>query len=104
MKIVGSFDVVLDKSLVDTLLCCVDDVNNVREMFLSISRVMKTSGGRYIGFSLHELHTFKQYLDERIEWKYKSYRIRNPRYDERENCERSITHSLFVCTIGLSEG
>mmetsp|Transcript_44972 Transcript_44972/g.140859 ORF Transcript_44972/g.140859 Transcript_44972/m.140859 type:complete len:283 (+) Transcript_44972:311-1159(+) len=114
------FDVVLDKSLIDTLLCYENSVRRVSEMVQEIRRVTKP-GGRYISMSLHSPEEILAYFSskytlapspvdpsiddvhERIpppeDWQVQHCRLRNPRWNLREGSERAVAHTFVVCTV-----
>jgi len=100
----GSMDAVIDKSLIDTLLCYENSGACVQRMLLEAERVLGP-GGRYVALSLHSKEDVLRFFDgARHEWTLESARIRNPRWDEGENSRRSVAHTLVVCTKPLANG
>ena len=89
------FDAVIDKSMVDTLLCGhVDSVANVLRMFSEAQRVLKP-GGAFICWSLHKPHEVVVHA-EKLEWGFVSCRVKNPRFDELPAARRSVSHTALV--------
>lgn len=82
----ASFDAVVDKSLIDTLLCCADSVAITTAMVDEFYRLLKP-GGVYITMSLHDQHDTMHYFHKpRYDWVAGHLYLQNPNYDEaREN-------------------
>eukprot|EP01031_Cornospumella_fuschlensis_P024351 gene24351-29435_t len=90
-----SFPAVVDKSLIDTLLCCKDSSSKVAAMLSEIHRVVKP-GGRYITFSLHSVEEVRERFDPAL-WRVRTYRVKSNRWDEREHRKRAVAHTMVVC-------
>lgn len=94
----GAFPAVLDKSLVDTLLCYTDSAKKTQAMIDEIYRVM-APGGRYVTFSLHSieevLDKFQQ--PKRYDWRVFAYRVKSSRWNEGEHRRRAVAHTMIVC-------
>ena len=67
----GSFDCVLDKSIVDTLACSTGSIENIDKMLYEVWRVLKP-GGVYIAICYGEpdtrLHYFEGRSEEGLDW------------------------------------
>ena len=73
-------------------------------MIDEIDRVL-SKGGRYITFSLHSIDETKHLYEKNSHsWRIKSYRIRSSRWNEKENCDKSIAHTMIICDKPLSDG
>lgn len=91
----NSVTCVIDKSLVDTLLCCTASEPIVEKMMSEIWRIM-APGARFISFSLHPIEEIvKKY--EGQEWRVAFYHIRSNRWGRGKNRKRSTSHSMIVC-------
>ena len=96
-----SFDCVIDKSVIDTMLCSADGPRCARAMIGEIQRVLKPRG-RYVCISLHPLRDVTSHCEDvgGEAWAIRSGQLLNPRHDESNNLHRSLTHSLVVCDKG----
>jgi len=113
----GTFPAVLDKSLVDTLLCCKNSQVVTRGMIDEIYRVM-APGSRYITFSLHSLEEVVGYYDpthpgvarqtppvRAYDWKVSAFRVRSSRWkDTKDDCQKAVAHTMIVCDKPLADG
>lgn len=88
-----SFDLVLDKSTIDALLCGDHAYINTAKMLKECQKVLKV-GGIYMAVSYGEppnrLEHFKR---EYLSFDLKQFSITNPYKEEQEN-----THYIYVCT------
>jgi hypothetical protein len=114
----GSFPAIVDKSLIDTLMCCKDSMTVTRSMIDELYRVMKP-GGRLITFSLHSLDEAVIHYDPTYEgkqpphsqpapaydWKVSAFRVRSSRWmDTRDDCKKAVAHTMIVCDKPLADG
>jgi len=85
----GEFDLVVDKSVLDCLLCYSDAKINTLAMLKEVERVMRVDG-MYMVVSLHSVEDVLRHVDNpsAFAWTVSSYRILNPRWDEGENSKR----------------
>jgi SAM-dependent methyltransferase len=125
------FDAVIDKSMVDTLLCGHADSNgNVLRMFREALRVLRP-GGTFVCWSLHKMHEVKVHaaklgvslpapiegaapkkkkkvkkVDKRSgQWGYALCRVPNPRFSQEPASNRSVSHTLMLarkCTTATA--
>merc|ERR1712187_430436 len=54
----ATFDVVIDKSLIDCLHCCQEPVQTIRSYFDEVYRVL-VPGGRFLTVSFHSKHVMQ---------------------------------------------
>jgi len=119
-----SFDVVIDKSLIDTLLCYDQSVTRVGQMVQEIHRVLKKDGV-YVTMSLHtpeevlpfldlaEVDNLSQAFDEQgkrlpidripvpSDWVTEWCKLKNPRWSKEDGSSRAVSHTFVVCTKTL---
>lgn len=112
-----SFHAIIDKSLIDTLMCCKDSMEVTRRMIDEIYRVMKP-GSRLVTFSLHSLEETVIHYDPKYEgkrppyssvpqydWKVSAFRVRSSRWKENpDDCKKAIAHTMIVCDKPLDDG
>eukprot|EP01041_Mallomonas_annulata_P006778 gene6778-13732_t len=92
-----SIKVVLDKSLIDTVLCYSNSTDNTTRMITEIYRVL-SPGGRYITLSLHNGEDISPYfILPEFCWNVSIFHIPNPRWDESTHSRRASVHTLLVC-------
>lgn len=93
----GSCPVIIDKSLIDTLLCAPNSSRRVVEMLREVERVL-SPGGRFITFSLHSVDEiapkFEAFHDS---WRISSYHVRSNRWNSTEHRKRAVAHSMVIC-------
>jgi len=93
----ASFPVVIDKSLIDTLLCASQSMKKVAAMVEEAHRVLQP-GGRFIVFSLHTIEEIVNFYDRpEYNWKVSSFRLRSDRWNETEHRKRTVAHAMLVC-------
>jgi hypothetical protein len=91
------FNMVVDKSLIDTLLCYSNSNTNTSKMIDEIYRVM-APGSRYITFSLHSLEeTIRHFQDDKYKWKVSGFNIKSSRWNDDANRRRAVAHCMIVC-------
>lgn len=96
---------ILDKSLIDTLMCYTNSAVKTLEMFKELYRVLQP-GGRYIAFSLHSFDEVVAYYDKtkELNWRVHFYRVKSNRWNEDENRNRAVVYTMIVCDkLPLSE-
>jgi hypothetical protein len=72
-------------------------VMNINKMISEMYRVL-AHNGIYISLSLHgESDVIDYFMTEELDWHVFTYRLRNPRWDERGGVKRSTAHTLVVC-------
>jgi SAM-dependent methyltransferase len=91
------FPVVVDKSLIDTLMCYSDSKKCLGEMIDEIYRVLKP-GGRYITFSLHpQDEVVGWFSPDNYDWVVSAFDIASKRWNVDENRRRAVAHTMIVC-------
>mmetsp|Transcript_24900 Transcript_24900/g.25119 ORF Transcript_24900/g.25119 Transcript_24900/m.25119 type:complete len:271 (+) Transcript_24900:283-1095(+) len=92
-----SISVILDKSLIDTVLCYSNSVEWTHRMIQELYRVLKPNG-RFITLSLHSKADIACFFQlPQYDWTVSFYEILNPRWDQWCNSRRSMTHTLIIC-------
>jgi len=92
-----SLPIVIDKSLIDTLLCCKNSESQLMKMMTEIHRVMKP-GGRFVSWSLHPIHEIEmKYLNKKFDWNVHFFRVKSKRWGPGKNCRRSVSHTMIIC-------
>lgn len=101
----GYFSFIIDKSLIDTLMCYNNGTENTKKMMREINRVL-SPGGRYITFSLHSVEEVERYFqDNTFGWKVSCFRIKSSRFNETQECRRrSVAHTMVVCDKAFDDG
>mmetsp|Transcript_67676 Transcript_67676/g.153164 ORF Transcript_67676/g.153164 Transcript_67676/m.153164 type:complete len:207 (-) Transcript_67676:117-737(-) len=100
------FAVVLDKSMIDTLLCGEGAEEKVLAMFREALRVLKP-GGLYLGWSLHtvqEVCALAGRLAKDAEWSFTTARIPNPAFRDEPSPKRAVAHTFFACRKPMASG
>eukprot|EP00743_Colponemidia_sp_Colp-15_P001564 GILK01001709.1.p1 GENE.GILK01001709.1~~GILK01001709.1.p1 ORF type:complete len:363 (-),score=65.21 GILK01001709.1:107-1195(-) len=93
----NSFDLIVDKGLLDTLVCGTDSIENTVKMTFEVFRCLKPNGV-FVAISLHEEKDFITLLDnDCIGWAVAHIRIDNPRHDPENDPPQCAQHTLFVC-------
>mmetsp|Transcript_29398 Transcript_29398/g.50777 ORF Transcript_29398/g.50777 Transcript_29398/m.50777 type:complete len:266 (+) Transcript_29398:124-921(+) len=92
----SAFDVVLDKSLIDTMMCYDDAAAAVGAMAREVARVLRP-GGRYLALSLHRprsglAHLRQDHLHLEMHYGY----LLNPKYDADKHKNRATAFSVLV--------
>lgn len=91
----GSFDAVVDKSLIDTLLCCDDSIALTTQMVDEFHRLLKP-GGVYITMSLHDEHdTINYFKKSCYNWVAGHVYLKNPNYEEEK--QNTKYYLVAVC-------
>jgi len=92
-----SFDNIIDKSLIDTILCYSNSVPCTRQLMREAFRVLKP-GGFLISFSLHSWKEIERFFyEDDLGWTVMPYHIPNARWNESENVNRCVVHSMVLC-------
>lgn len=92
-----TFENVIDKSLIDTILCYPNSTECVAKQMSEAYRVLKP-GGYLLSFSLHPWHEIKSsFYDDNLDWIVMPYNIPNARWNSGENVQRSVVHTMVVC-------
>eukprot|EP01039_Chlorochromonas_danica_P004754 gene4754-5211_t len=92
-----TFPLIIDKSLIDTLLCCSNSHKKVMAMLKEIERVLKV-GGRFITWSLHSIEEIiPKFESFGSTWKIRAYRVKSNRWNENEHRKRAVAHTMIVC-------
>ena len=93
-----SFPYIIDKSLIDTVLCCKNSEVTTFSLIQEMYRVL-APGGTYVTFSLHSEDEILDYFTfDEFEWAISTFKILNPRWtSEAQSCRRSVSHSMVIC-------
>lgn len=100
-----SFPYILDKSLIDTVLCYKNSVVATFSLIQEMYRVL-APGGTYVTFSLHAEEEILDYFTfDEFQWAISTFKILNPRWtSEAQSCRRSVSHSMIVCHKPFKDG
>ena len=99
-----SIESIVDKSLIDTVLCYSDSHIHLNNFLDEMYRILQF-GGRYITLSLHPIHeVLHHYTQEKYKWGVSAYNLKSPRWDEGENRHRSVAQTLLICDKHYSDG
>lgn len=99
-----SIPAVVDKSLIDTLLCYSESAKKTQQMIDEIYRVL-APGSRYISFSLHSVEeVVGKFSLEKYDWKVSAYRVKSSRWNEHEHRRRAVAHTMIVCDRPFADG
>ncbi len=78
----ASIPAIVDKSLIDTLLCYSESAKKTQMMIDEIYRVM-APGSRYVTFSLHSVEeVVGKFANDKYDWKVSAYRVKSSRWNE----------------------
>ena len=101
----NSIMLVIDKSLIDTLLCYSDGGHKFcASMIDEIYRVMKP-GSRYVTFSLHSLDEAEiHFTKDKYDWKVSSYLVKSSRWNDNEDRHRAVCYTMIVCDKRAEDG
>lgn len=92
----GSFPAIVDKSLIDTFLCYQNSIPCTKQFLRECHRVLAPSAVM-ISFSLHSPEEILPFFEqEGLDWTYAAFKVVNPRWDEEDNCHRSVAHTMVV--------
>ena len=98
-----SLPLVVDKSLIDTLLCYRNSAESTSAMITEIYRVM-APGARYITFSLHSLEEAVAHFNG-FDWHFSAFYVKSNRWNEADsNRKRAVAHVMVVCDKPLGDG
>jgi len=94
----NSVECIVDKSLIDTILCYQNSLDKMKVYMYEMFRILKP-GGRFITWSLHPINEVIQHFDPvKFDWTVRSYNVRSPRWQKtKENRFKSVAHSMIVC-------
>jgi len=100
-----SFQYIIDKSLIDTLLCYNNSLSSTKKMIDELYRVLKP-GGLLITMSLHTyaetgIH-YEKY--DTYNWRVSNFRVRSSRWNDGDNRRKSLCHLLLICEKPLADG
>ena len=93
----GSFDLVIDKSVLDCLLCYAESHENTHRMLEEVRRVLCPTG-LYLVVSLHSVKDVLTHV-QALDWRVNPHRVANARWDEGENSRRFVEDH---CRLHLS--
>lgn len=92
-----SFENVIDKSLIDTILCYPESTKCVSKLVCEAYRVLKP-GGFLLSFSLHPWSAIEEhYTADKLPWSVQHFNIPNARWNEEENVNRCVVHCMVLC-------
>lgn len=102
-----SFDAVIDKGLIDTLLCYPTSEDTVTAFLTGVARVLRP-GGKLFCVSVGTPSERLMILDNQdYSWKVESFAVKKPRISEKDSVgeegEPTSSYWLYVCTSGGSE-
>eukprot|EP00331_Platyophrya_macrostoma_P006459 CAMPEP_0176415206 /NCGR_PEP_ID=MMETSP0127-20121128/5680_1 /TAXON_ID=938130 /ORGANISM="Platyophrya macrostoma, Strain WH" /LENGTH=213 /DNA_ID=CAMNT_0017795181 /DNA_START=16 /DNA_END=657 /DNA_ORIENTATION=- len=101
-----SFDCVIDKGTLDSILCGEDSKKNSRRMLKEIYRVLSPRGVYFcISYAEPKLRRDKYFVSEDFDWKVIEHKIYRPKLnrdpleltDEPENVKNEKCHYIYVC-------
>jgi EEF1A lysine methyltransferase 4 len=94
----GTFPFIVDKSLIDTLLCYNDSALHTAAMVDELYRVL-SPGGRFITFSLHSIDEVVHYFrrDDQYDWSVSCHWVKSSRWDAGIHRRRAVAHALIIC-------
>jgi len=94
----NSVECIVDKSLIDTILCYPNSLDKMKVYMYEMFRILKP-GGRFITWSLHPIHEVFDHFDPvKFDWKIRAYNVKSPRWQKnKENRHKSVAHSMIVC-------
>lgn len=101
-----SFDALIDKSLIDTILCYNDSVVQTEKMITEIYRIM-APGSRYITFSLHSPEENMRYMSSPRypDWAVSAFRIKSNRWNTSDTRRRAaVAYTMVVCDRCNADG
>jgi len=94
----NSVQCIVDKSLIDTILCYQHSLDKMKVYMYEMFRIMKP-GGRFITWSLHPIHEVVDHFDPvKFEWTVRAFNIISPRWQKnKENRHKSVAYTMIVC-------
>ena len=95
----NSMECIIDKSLIDTLMCATKSAKQLKKFMDEMYRIQKPNT-MFITFSLHQPHEVIKNFEpnnSKYHWKVDYYRIKSSRWNEDENRRTSVSHTLIVC-------
>ena len=96
---------IIDKSLIDTILCYKNSDVSTFSLIQEMYRVL-APGGTYVTFSLHAEDEILDYFAfDEFQWAISTFKVLNPRWtSEAQSCRRSVSHSMVVCHKPYKDG
>ena len=91
-----AFDLVLDKALLDALLCGDESFDKAMMMLAEAHRVLKP-GGKYVAISYGVPSSRVSLLEEGLSWKVEVVKIPKPPVEEFVGVETDACHYMYVC-------
>jgi EEF1A lysine methyltransferase 4 len=91
-----AFDLILDKALLDSMLCGDESFEQALLMLAESYRVLK-SGGMYVAISYGIPSSRVALLEEGLSWKVEVIKIPKPAVEEFIGVETDICHYMYIC-------
>ena len=92
------FDIVIDKSTIDAILCGDNPYLNTCLLLKESQRVLKEDGGRYMGISYGKPETRSQHFERKcFSWDIKEYSF-CPLGLKSDDEKDEKTHYIYICT------
>jgi ubiquinone/menaquinone biosynthesis C-methylase UbiE len=91
-----AFDLILDKALLDSMLCGDESFEQALLMLAESYRVLK-SGGMYVAISYGIPSSRVALLEEGLSWKVEVIKIPKPAVEEFIGVETDICHYMYMC-------
>ena len=91
-----TFDIVIDKSTIDSLFCTEDYILQVASMLKEVQRVMKPRG-HYLAISHGQPKSRTSHFDSRfLSWDYKEFTLYDGSFENDEEMENNA-HYIYSC-------
>jgi ubiquinone/menaquinone biosynthesis C-methylase UbiE len=91
-----AFDLILDKALLDSMLCGDESFEQALLVLAESYRVLK-SGGMYVAISYGIPSSRVALLEEGLSWKVEVIKIPKPAVEEFIGVETDICHYMYIC-------
>ena len=92
-----SLEAVIDKSLIDTLMCCQNSFKMLRCFMTEMYRIMQPRSF-FMTFSLHTIDEVRKIFEQPyLHWKVDYFRLRCSRWNETDQRRTSVAHTMIVC-------
>lgn len=95
----NSIEAIIDKSLIDTLMCATGGNMLLERMMKEMHRVMEV-GGTFITLSLHgkeEIIKAKVFEKDKLHWQTDYFRLKCGRWNATKDRHTSVAHTVIVC-------